>query len=306
MRKQWHPLFVSLLRAQVEPYYEVLSEYAVSELPRRVDVLLLRRRHEPADVFDGMWNELTLLNALEYKSPLDTANTADFTRLLAVGAGALYRLQEEANPEQPEWKNHHLSLWLLAPQITAELQDELYAMGLRPVADTPGLWRGRVGLFRTVVLEYNRALVDLDTLPVHLLTTEVLYQDNAMRLLRERPALVQRIKYLLQNIDPVLWKDLIMAQSAEQSPFRWQQMWETVLEMGADVREALAPLTPEQRLKGLTPEQRLKGLAPEQQLKGLTPEQRLAGLAPEQRLAGLSDDEILTLLQKRKSAPPAS
>ncbi len=40
---QWHPLFTRLLRPQVERYYEIRTEVPVGDLPRRADLVLLRR-----------------------------------------------------------------------------------------------------------------------------------------------------------------------------------------------------------------------------------------------------------------------
>jgi hypothetical protein len=44
MSTQWHPLFAHLLGLLIADYYEIQTEVPVSDLPRKGDLLLIRRQ----------------------------------------------------------------------------------------------------------------------------------------------------------------------------------------------------------------------------------------------------------------------
>ena len=44
MSTQWHPLFIHLLGLLIEDYYKIDPEVPVSDLPRRADLLIIRRK----------------------------------------------------------------------------------------------------------------------------------------------------------------------------------------------------------------------------------------------------------------------
>ena len=76
--------------------------------------------------------------------------------------------------------------------------------------------------------------------------------------------------------------------------------------LGADtelvqvLRDILATMPLEERLRGLAPEERLRGLAPEERLEGLSPEEVLKALPPEDR------ERLRELLQGQTRADNSS
>ncbi len=87
MSTQWHPLFAHLLKLLFDPYYEVQTEVPVSDLPRRGDLLIIRRQAAAAGVFQGLWSHLTDWNVVEFKGPSDAPEEDDLELLVHVGTG---------------------------------------------------------------------------------------------------------------------------------------------------------------------------------------------------------------------------
>ena len=92
---QWHPLFTRLLRPQVEQYYEIRTEVPVGDLPRRADLVLLRRLGGEPLPFQGLWRYLTAWNALDFKGRTEAARPAHLPLLIELGLGIARRLHEE-------------------------------------------------------------------------------------------------------------------------------------------------------------------------------------------------------------------
>jgi hypothetical protein len=96
MSKQWHPLFAHLRRLLLDDYYSVQTEVSLGELPRRANLLLLRRRQTAeAPPIGGLWSHLTEWNILEFKGPGDHADADDLELLLHVGTGLTFRFNTE-------------------------------------------------------------------------------------------------------------------------------------------------------------------------------------------------------------------
>src|SRR5713101_5235202 len=93
--KQWHPLFVQLLRPLMEGYYDVLTNVPVGDVPRAADIALLRRTSESLVPFRGLWMHLTTWNILEFKGPTVSARLRDLHLLVELGLGIHRRLNEE-------------------------------------------------------------------------------------------------------------------------------------------------------------------------------------------------------------------
>ena len=85
MAKQWHPLFACLMTLLVKDYYEVETETPVSDLPRRGDLLLIRRQGIASPPFEGLWSRLVDWNLIEFKGPTDDAEIDDLELLVHVG-----------------------------------------------------------------------------------------------------------------------------------------------------------------------------------------------------------------------------
>ena len=91
MAIQWHPLFARLLKLLIEEYFEIQTEVPLSDLPRKLDLLLIRRLAAGQPPFQGLWSNLTEWNALEFKGPTDSAEEDDLDLLLHVFRGISQR-----------------------------------------------------------------------------------------------------------------------------------------------------------------------------------------------------------------------
>jgi hypothetical protein len=87
MSTQWHPLFAHLLGLLIADHYEVQTEVPVSDLPRRGDLLLIRRHGGEEPPFRGLWSHLTEWNVIEFKGLSDSAEEDDLELLVHVGTG---------------------------------------------------------------------------------------------------------------------------------------------------------------------------------------------------------------------------
>src|SRR6266849_3171015 len=111
---QWHPLFAELLRLLVESHYEVQTDVPVGDVPRKADLVLLRRTSREPPPFQGLWRWLTAWNVLEFKGPSVTARLADLDLLIELGLGIHRRLgTEHRKQRQLRVPRQELSLWYL-------------------------------------------------------------------------------------------------------------------------------------------------------------------------------------------------
>jgi hypothetical protein len=97
--RQWHPIFASLLRPVVEPYYELRTDVPVGEAPRKADIALLRRVSRGSLPFRTLWRFLTPWNVLEFKGPSVSPRHRDIDRLIELGLGIDRRLNEERSKD---------------------------------------------------------------------------------------------------------------------------------------------------------------------------------------------------------------
>src|SRR5262245_52439635 len=118
MKKQWHPLFVHLMRLLVGDWYAVDPEVPVSDLPRRGDLLLVRREGTAEPPFKGLWSNLSEWNVIEFKGPTDEPEEDDLELLMAVGSGLTVRLNEQRREaKQPRLAARQVAFWYLAPEL---------------------------------------------------------------------------------------------------------------------------------------------------------------------------------------------
>ena len=141
-RFQWHPLFTSLLRPQVEPYYEVRTEVPVGDRPRSADLTLLRRVAAAKSPFTGLWSRLRTWNLLEYKGPTDAARSRHLPLLVELGLGIARKLgQERQQQGQPRLPETEIAFWYLANRLGKRFLREGRRLmpDLAPVS--PGIWQ---------------------------------------------------------------------------------------------------------------------------------------------------------------------
>jgi hypothetical protein len=135
----------------------VQPEVSVSDLPRRGDLLLIRRQTDEAPPFEGLWSHLTDGNVVEFKGPGDHAHEDDLELLVHVGTGRTVRFNEERlAARQERLTNRPVALWLIVPTLGETF---LGNARLRAAFDyqTGGLWRGSVWGHRVWLVSAHEA-----------------------------------------------------------------------------------------------------------------------------------------------------
>jgi hypothetical protein len=243
MSKQWHPLFAYLLRLLLDRYYSVQTEVPVSDLPRRGDLLLLRRQSDEAPPFEGLWSHLTEWNVLEFKGPGDYPHEDDLELLVHVGTGLTVRFNEErVAAGQPRLTNRQVSLWYVAPTLGETF---LGHARLRTHFDyqTGGLWRGSVWGHPIFLVSAHELPVEVDTVPLHLLDHNPPAPRAVGELVLQHEELLRQFAYWLSLLQPRLWKE-IQHMAETSKPGSGLIDWEAVSEV-ANLDEVVRLLPPE-------------------------------------------------------------
>jgi hypothetical protein len=206
---QWHPVFAHLLRAQLQGYYDVLTEVPVGDLPREADLLVLRRTN--AAPFQGIWRHLRSWNVLEFKGPTDNPGLRDLDLLIEVGLGIDRRLNEERQTEGKRLRDRHeTTWWLLANHIGLRFRAEVgRVLGQALKALEPGSWCFPA-LGRTLVLvSRNDLVVDRDSVPLHLVSRIRTRQERELAacVSGERKLLVAYGNWL-GILHPSIWREV--------------------------------------------------------------------------------------------------
>jgi hypothetical protein len=261
---QWHPLFAKLLRPLMEGHYEVKTNVPVGDAPRIADTLLLRRTSATAPPFQGLWRWLTPWNVLEFKGPTVSARVADLDLLVELGLGIDRRLNEErAKQRQPLVAREEVSFWYLANHLGRRfLRDAQNLLGeLEELAS--GVWRVRL-LLRSVVLVSNRDLaVELDSVPMHLLSNEPLPNTQALtHLFGTHPELWDHYSTWIALSHPALLEEMRRMARAKKQPFT------------LDWNRALKTLGAEDFIQQLSPEVIMNEIMVDKLFAKLTPKQR--------------------------------
>ncbi len=170
---QWHPLFTRLLRPQVERYYEIRTEFPVGDLPRRADLVLLRRVGAGPLPFQGLWRYLTPWNALDFKGRTEAARPAHLPLLVELGLGIARRLHEEGRAGSAgKVPAEQISFWYLASRLGRRFL-QAAAGGLQDWGLlSPGVWHGRVLGHPVFLVSTVDLPVDEESLPLHVLAAE--------------------------------------------------------------------------------------------------------------------------------------
>ncbi|MGL4552204.1 MAG: hypothetical protein ACRC33_13575 [Gemmataceae bacterium] len=204
------------MRLSLGDYYEVEPEVPTGELPRRADMVLIRReRADPP--FAGIWMHLAEWNLFEFKSPTDAPEEADLGLLMHVGTGVHYRYNEErkACGEGPI-RPGQFALWYVVPSLGETFFGRAQQRAFFR-AEGGGLWRGKAWGHPVFLLNYGQADPgQLDALPLNILRRD-LGTPSAMRdLLASRLDLLRQFARLLVEFQPRLWEALkAMAQTKD-------------------------------------------------------------------------------------------
>ncbi len=247
MSKQWHPLFAHLLRLLLDRYYSVQTEVPVSDLPRRGDLLLLRRQTAEPPPFAGLWSHLTGWNVLEFKGPGDHAHDDDLELLVHVGTGLTVRFNEERlTAGQERLANGEVSLWYVAPTLGETFLGQAQARTFFQY-ETGGLWRGRVWGHPVWLVSARDLPVEADTVPLHLLDVDPPAPPAMGKLVLQDEELQRRFAKWLPALQPLLWEEMRhMAETGAPGSgiFDWK-----AISKFANLDEAVRLLPPEHVLQ---------------------------------------------------------
>lgn len=239
MSTQWHPLFARLLTILIDPYYTVETEVPVSDLPRRGDLLLIRRQGSATPHFQGVWNRLTDWNVVEFKGPSDDAEIDDLELLAHVGTGLTYRLNEKRQSE-PRIANRQMSFWYLAPKLGETFLS--HARGSMYLEyETGGLWRGALWGHPVYLLSYEDASVEEDTIPMYLLGAEAKTPKELGTLVLGRNDLLRLFSPWFSAMQPILFEEI--RQMADKLSDRPRLNWEAIAKF-ADLGEVIDVIPP--------------------------------------------------------------
>jgi hypothetical protein len=223
MATQWHPVFVKLLGLLLNDFYEIQPEISVSDLPRRADLLVIRRQATEQPPFEGLWTHLNDWNVMEFKGPTDRAEEDDLDLLMHVGAGITYRFnQERQTREEPRLANRQISLWFLAPSLGDTFLDQA-RVRLDLYYETGGLWRGKAWGHPVWLLSYRDAPVEEDTIPLHLFDREPGAPIALGKLMLKDEELLRRFTGWVLALQPDLWEEMRrMSTTTSQSVIDWE------------------------------------------------------------------------------------
>jgi hypothetical protein len=273
-KTQWHPLFTHLLGLLVGDYYELRPEVPVSELPRRGDVLLLRRRPGEEPPFRGLWERLTEVSVLEFKGPGDGPELDDLELLVHVGTGLTYKLNEERGAKQEaRLANRQVSFWYLVPQLSERFVGEA-RLWAAFIYQTGGLWSGQVWGHPIYLVSYRDVPVEEDTIPLHLLDRDPGAPRELGALVAGSEGLARRFAAWLSSLQPRVWEEVMHMASTPTGPriIEWEE-----LAKYADISGAIRAIPPDRVIQVLGADQIIQTLGPQKLLEYLlavaTPEQ---------------------------------
>jgi len=294
LRTAWHPLLVLLLEFLLPAdLWRVVAEYVLTQEPRRIDAVIVRRVADAGDrwhpdylrsVLDG----LRAHNVVHFKGATDALDRADALQLLSYA----FQYMAAEGLERADI----VALRVVAPTLTPRFRAQVEALGGALAATAaPGVWDGALQGFALRVVETSVAWPAPGEHLLYAVSPACVDDPGRVRTFDDRERglyylLLQRINRLVN--DP-RWRS-IMKDAALVGDTTSKALRDLLDSLPPEVRLAglkpddLAVLPPEQRLAGLPPEARLAGLAPAQTVLAL-PVEVLRGLAPEY-LATLPDD----------------
>ena len=298
MKTQWHPVFVHAMSLLLEDYYHIDPEVATGDIPRRADLMLIRRAASDPP-FTGIWTNLTDWNLFEFKSPTDYPEPLDLDLLMHVGAGIFCRLNEQRREANEAAIRHaQFSLWYVVPRMPEPFWEHTRTRSFWD-AEAGGVWRSRVWNYPVFVLDYS--LLDtrtVDALPLSILRRERAGPDATSQLLRERVDLLRRYRELLQRFRPQIWEEL-KNMKIDPSIVDWQEVGRAT----ANILEDILPYLPVERvIEGIGEEKIINTLGEEKILETLGEEKIINTLGPEhllqKLLAGKTPEQIQEMIRQ--------
>lgn len=169
---QWHPLFAHLLKRVVSDYYDIETDFAVGDLPREADIVLLQRKSARPAPFKGVWRRLTAWNVLEFKGPTVAARDEDLALPVEVGLGVARRLNALRRRQMTRpFGSQRVSFWYLCSKLGPQ-PITVWQERLGNVRNTDrGVWSARVLGHTIYLVSWSDLPLDEDSLPLHCLAT---------------------------------------------------------------------------------------------------------------------------------------
>jgi hypothetical protein len=168
--RQWHPLLAYFLRMLLEGCYEVLTNFAVGDVPREADVVVLKRLALRGPQFRHLWKWLTTWNILEFKGPTVRPRASHLDLLLELGLGVARRLNEQrAKHKLRPFPSEQISWWYVARKLPRSLLAKWEQRVGRLTEVEAGLWRGTVCGYPLYLVSSIETPLDKESLPLHLL-----------------------------------------------------------------------------------------------------------------------------------------
>ncbi|HKI32472.1 MAG TPA: hypothetical protein VKA46_11430 [Gemmataceae bacterium] len=156
----WHPFLAEMLRLSYADRIIIQEQLPLGDLPLEADLLLLRR--DPKVVLPFPLEHLGQRTLVEFKSPDDTADQAALEQLEIYGM--LYVRRERLR------QRSDLTLWLMASRFAANVSQPGLAevVGVEQVG--PGVSRGTLDGFPTVLVDLQGVPFSPDTVPLHMVS----------------------------------------------------------------------------------------------------------------------------------------
>jgi hypothetical protein len=179
--RQWHPLFVYFLRLILEGSYEVLTNFAVGDVPREADVVVVKRAALRGPQFRRLWKWLTSWNVLEFKGPTVQPRLFHLDLLLELGLGVARRLNEQrAKDKLRPLPSAQISWWYVVRKLPRSLLGKWEGRAGRLTEVEPGLWRGAVCGYPLYLVSSIETPLEEESLPLHLLAAKRAQEESVL------------------------------------------------------------------------------------------------------------------------------
>lgn len=251
---------------------EVLPEFLLGKEPRRLDVVIVRRRttranEAPPTRIPSVLEALPAHAVILFKGATDALEAFDATQALSYAAEYML-VAGVGDPTQ-------VALRVVAPTLTGAFAAQVARLeGALQATARPGVHEGRLGPFTLRMVETCVACDAPHEEVLRVLSPRFLTERDAARPMDDRDrALYNRLYRCVAQL--AASPEGAMAKDTELVLKNWEK----------DLADIIPMMNTAVVLGKLTPEQRLAGLAPEEALRALPPE----------ALRGLSDDYVGTL-----------
>jgi hypothetical protein len=135
----WHPMLVALLEIYLPDGWQLFPEFLLGRLPQRVDIVVVRRIHEPLEAarkIHSILHHLRPHTLIEHKGPTDDLEPGDALTLLGYAAQYM-RMNKLADPAE-------LCLMVVCDRIPRGFVEQIRRLGGKLSSTGGGLWGGEL------------------------------------------------------------------------------------------------------------------------------------------------------------------